>query len=69
MRLLRNDRPATGREDGVWCAACRRSRERSGSALYGTYLLCNGCATDFELLRLAGSVDRVEDFLATASVG
>ena len=69
MRLLRNDRPSGGPENQIWCAACRRGQDRSGSASYGDYILCNGCATEYELLRLGGSVDRVEDFLPSASSG
>ena len=67
MRLLRRDRASRGSEDQIWCGGCRRSRDRSGSATYGETVLCNGCATDYELLRLSKSVRDLEDFLGAHS--
>lgn len=66
MRLLRRDRPVTGPEDQIWCDACHQTRARNGSASYGTHMLCNGCATDYELLRLARSVHSLDDFLRSS---
>src|SRR6266508_1218420 len=59
MRLLAEE----DRERGlawtsrVLCAACRRERPAAGSVDYGGTRLCNGCATDYELLRMAAVVD------------
>ena len=55
MRLLREDDRERGRaaEETVECTACRRDRAAAGSVRYGATTLCNGCATDYELLRLA----------------
>jgi hypothetical protein len=62
MRLLRHDHRSSGLEEQIWCDACQKTRERNGCATYGAYTLCNGCATDYELLRLGRSVRRIEDF-------
>lgn len=55
MRLLREDDRDRGRtvDDTVGCTLCRRDRSAAGSVRYGAATLCNGCATDYELLRLA----------------
>ena len=55
MRLLREDDRDRGRtaDETVVCASCRRDRPAAGSVRYGETTLCNGCATDYELLRLA----------------
>ena len=55
MRILREeDRDRGLRADQtVTCEACRRERPAVGAVRYGEATLCNGCATDYELLRLA----------------
>lgn len=55
MRLLREDDVARGLkpDDTIACATCRRDRPAAGSVRYAGAMLCNGCATDYELLRLA----------------
>jgi hypothetical protein len=55
MRLLREDDRTRGlaADETVVCSACRRDRPAAGAVRYGTVTLCNGCATDYELLRLA----------------
>jgi len=63
MRLLRDDRASGGDTETVLCDRCRRARPRQGSITYGTVLLCNGCATDYELLRTARDVHHIEEFL------
>jgi hypothetical protein len=63
MRLLRDDRPTAGDDATVVCARCRRDRPQQGSIAYGSILLCNGCATDYELLRTAGEIDRIQEFV------
>jgi hypothetical protein len=63
MRLLRRDRPAAGDDATIECQRCQRPRPARGSIAYGAILLCNGCATDYELLRTAGSVRFPEEFL------
>jgi len=65
MRILADD----DRQRGIpvtrtiTCAACRRGRSSIGSVDYGGARLCNGCATDYELLRMAALVDDVQAFL------
>ncbi len=55
MRLLREDDRERGLspEQTVLCHACQRERPSLGAVRYGETVLCNGCATDYELLRLA----------------
>lgn len=55
MRLLRDEDRERGRtlEETITCTACRRDRPALGAVAYGATTLCNGCATDYELLRLA----------------
>ncbi|HTE86505.1 MAG TPA: hypothetical protein VK821_17430 [Dehalococcoidia bacterium] len=53
MRLLRRDRPDDASGEEFRCDGCGRDRPRSGSVAYGDLVLCNGCATDYELMRLA----------------
>lgn len=55
MRLLREDDMARGLtpNDSIVCTTCRRDRAAAGSVRYAEAVLCNGCATDYELLRLA----------------
>src|SRR5262245_63570582 len=56
MRLLREDDLARGlaATDTVDCTSCRRARPAVGAVRYpDDAVLCNGCATDYEILRLA----------------
>ncbi|MFN8558726.1 MAG: hypothetical protein U0531_15765 [Dehalococcoidia bacterium] len=55
MRILREDDRDRGLavEETITCATCRRERAAAGAVRYGDATLCNGCATDYELLRLA----------------
>jgi hypothetical protein len=62
MRLLRDDGNAETAAE-ILCASCRRFRPGRGSVSYDGNLLCNGCATDFELLSAARRVRGVEEFL------
>jgi hypothetical protein len=63
MRLLRDDRPSSPDSGTIVCDCCRRDRPARGSVSYGSLLLCNGCATDYELLRIAHSIRGIDDFL------
>lgn len=55
MRTFRDDDLArTPAAETIVCLRCGRSRPAAGSLLYGEARLCNGCATDYELLRMAG---------------
>jgi hypothetical protein len=55
MRLLREDDRGRGLDtsDVIICDSCRRDRPAPGAVRYAATTLCNGCATDYELLRLA----------------
>lgn len=64
MRLLRDDRPPSNPADEIVCDSCRRDRSSRGSILYGSSRFCNGCATDYELLRAAGLVSGIEHYLS-----
>jgi hypothetical protein len=61
MRLLREDDRDRGLDAGesVVCHSCRRARPAPGAVHYGSRTLCNGCATDYELLRLARLTPRL----------
>jgi hypothetical protein len=65
MRILAIDDRERGTPPttAILCAACRRSRPAIGSVDYDGARLCNGCATDYEVLRMAALVDDVEAFL------
>jgi len=63
MRLLRDDEPEGDASAEIVCAACRRERSARGRVAYGEFLLCNGCATDYELLSAAHKVRSVQEFL------
>jgi formate dehydrogenase maturation protein FdhE len=55
MRTFRDDdRSRVAPEARFLCARCGCSRPLAGSLDYGGARLCNGCATDYELLRTAG---------------
>ena len=62
MRLLREEDRERGLAAGdlVACDTCHRARPAAGSVRYGDRTLCNGCATDYELLRLARLIPRLE---------
>src|SRR5262245_56075069 len=66
MKILAEDdreRAAAGSQDKVACHACRRHRPAAGSVDYAGTRLCNGCATDYELLRIAGQVSDLGAYL------
>jgi hypothetical protein len=65
MRILAEDDRERGvpAEARVLCVACRRLRPAAGSVEYAGTRLCNGCATDYELLRIGGQVDDVIGYL------
>lgn len=55
MRTFRDDDLARIPEDATFiCDRCGRRRSLAGALTYGALRLCNGCATDYELLRTAG---------------
>jgi hypothetical protein len=53
MQLFVEDDLALGISpvDSVVCPACERKRQRAGAVPYGRYLVCNLCATEFEVAR------------------
>ncbi len=55
MRTFRDDDISrTGGKARVICDRCGCHRDAAGSLVYGALRLCNGCATDYELLRASG---------------
>lgn len=66
MKVLAEDDRGRGAgiEETICCLACRRDRPAPGSVAYAGRLLCNGCATDFEVLRIAGVVADLDGFLS-----
>ena len=70
MRLLADDDRQRGTlvDSCVWCAACRRDCAAAGAVTYDGILLCNGCATEYEVLHIAGIVAQPHEFLAQGTV-
>jgi hypothetical protein len=65
MRILAEDDRQRGKAAGVIvCDACRRDRSAAGSIVYGEVCLCNGCATDYEVLRISRQVESLAAYLA-----
>ena len=66
MRILAEDDRERGRSPAltIVCASCRRERPAPGSVDYTGTRLCNGCATDYEVLRISGLTDDLEMYLA-----
>ena len=65
MRTFRDDDLGRAAQAGTFtCSRCGRVRSLAGAVSYGAIRLCNGCATDYELLRTAG-IER--DLLAPAN--
>ena len=55
MRTFRDDDLSRdGGDETFECGRCGRRRPAAGSLIYGDLRLCNGCATDYELLHTAG---------------
>ncbi|MHB8578190.1 MAG: hypothetical protein ACYDCQ_23000, partial [Dehalococcoidia bacterium] len=55
MRTFRDDDLSRVAHDATFsCGRCGRTRTLAGSVAYGELRLCNGCATDYELMRTAG---------------
>jgi hypothetical protein len=65
MRTFRDDdRSRLAGDASFRCGRCGCSRPLAGSLTYGELRLCNGCATDYELMRTAG----MEGDLLVASI-
>ncbi|HLZ69753.1 MAG TPA: hypothetical protein VKV26_07565 [Dehalococcoidia bacterium] len=55
MRTFRDDDLARSLPaETMVCDRCGRERSAAGALAYGELRFCNGCATDYELLRMAG---------------
>lgn len=65
MRLLaEDDRERVAPTASVHCDACRRDRPAAGSIDYAGTRLCNGCATEYEVLRVSKLTPDTAGFLA-----
>lgn len=51
------------------CDSCAQEKSPAGSALYGSYKLCNDCLLDFTLALAAGNVDNVAQFMTKREEG
>ncbi|MER3419032.1 MAG: hypothetical protein C4290_00230 [Chloroflexota bacterium] len=51
------------------CAACRRPRPMPGFIRYGRHLLCNECATEYEIARLRGQTRCADEFVRRRAAG
>ena len=61
--LIEDDRDRATLPPSIVCDACQRDRPAAGSVDYSGTRLCNGCATDYEVLRMAGLVDTPAEYL------
>ncbi|MGI8550190.1 MAG: hypothetical protein ACR2PL_05220 [Dehalococcoidia bacterium] len=66
MRLFLTDDAAKGipREWQLVCHCCEARKWAAGFVRYGRTILCNDCATEYEISRLRGHTDLVTDFLS-----
>jgi hypothetical protein len=51
------------------CDSCDYEKPSGGSALYGSYKLCNDCLLDFTIQLASGQVDNVADYMTRKSEG
>lgn len=67
MRILAEDDRDRAGVAGValFCDSCGRDRPAAGSVEYAGHRLCNGCATDYEVLRISGHTADVQSYLAS----
>ena len=65
VRSLADDQVERGVELArpMHCDSCDREQAPAGSALYGTYKLCNDCLLDFTLQLASGRVANVAEFM------
>ena len=58
MRIFVEDDVANGvaPHARMYCDACQSARPAAGFIRYDRHELCNGCATEYEVARVAGSV-------------
>jgi hypothetical protein len=65
VRSLADDRVERGVDLSrpMHCDSCGLDKPPAGSAVYGSYKLCNDCLLDFTLQLASGKVDNVVDFM------
>lgn len=65
VRSLTEDRVERGVDLGrpMHCDSCALEKPSAGSALYGTYKLCNDCLLDFTLALASQRVENVSEFM------
>ena len=51
----------------LFCCACQSRRPMPGFVQYGESQLCNDCATEYEVLRIAGIFETVDQYLLEAN--
>lgn len=65
VRSLADDRVERGIELNrpMHCDSCDGEKPPAGSAVFGSYKLCNDCLLDFTLQLASGKVDNVADYM------
>lgn len=65
VRSLAEDRVERGVDLNrpMHCDSCDLDKPPAGSAMYGSYKLCNDCLLDFTLRLASGAVDNVAEFM------
>src|SRR5579884_2987271 len=71
MRLFVEDDLASGVSPRrkIFCDACHQARPMPGFVRYDRYLLCNPCATDYEVARIRGVALTIDQFVHDRSFG
>lgn len=71
VRSLAEDRVERGVDLNrpMQCDSCGQDKPPAGSALYGSYKLCNDCLLDFTLRLASGEADSVADFMTKQDDG
>ncbi len=71
MRLFVQDDLALGRASAerLYCDACELPQPAAGFIQYGRYQVCNGCATEYELVRAQGLVGSIGQFIRDRRFG
>jgi len=71
MQLFVDDDLSRGLEVDrrLYCEACERKRPAAGFIQYGRYMLCNACATEYEIVRAGGLAMNIGHFVRDKHFG
>lgn len=71
MQLFVDDDLSRGLEVDrrLYCEACERKRPAAGFIQYGRYMLCNACATEYEIAHAGGLATNIGHFVRGKTFG